>query len=898
MDFIGRVENLQSDLETVFSKLGMGACPKLPQRRSRAGRKSVYNYDRYNIDPNTLQQSQVSRIREIYQDDVDLIDRRCPEPALQEAGKPENSTRSRALENQEKLSPVEFYSQVNQSYQDCVVYCFGDRGFYAELSSVARAMIYAWHNGYQLLLDSKGSAWSSELGWSDYFEPFCPTSEDVDPTRIKERFEFVLKGDKSSFRKLRSFNPDKLDFGSTQLTEFKEILIFFIRLIFQPRTEILDYVSESSSSMDLPESYDAIHVRRGDKVGDEDIYYPVGIYLDRLLPLPSEHTLFVMSDDYEVIPEVKEYLLERDIDCHVVSLSEPGEEGFDVWKLRRGESFMGKKKSKTNQAVSQRGYTFEMVRRLIAETLIAANSDRFISTRRSNVGLMVNNLHHKPENCQSIKVSDVVSKKARVSGIPDEHPIVKYRRLNEGFEDCVLYSMANRGFFAEITSVARAMIYALANRKQLLLDSADFAWRSDQGWSDYFKPFCYSADEVDQTRIKQQISFKDRKSFKRLSQFKPQRLRFGSIEIEGFFEILGFFLSMIFRPTPGCQKEIDGCVAQLGLPAHFDVIHIRRGDKIGDEDVLFPASDYLKILNPMPQNNSLLVMTDDYSAVREVSECLAHGSKKINMVTLCQQEHGGFDQGQLRDKKRFISVDEHKSEGSYPDYVYDQVIRLLAEVSLAVRSRTFVSTKGTNIGWAVWMMHPQKDFCHLLHASSLDPRRDKIPPQPPKKFRAEIQLRDGLCRSLELPAASPTLSQLRLLVAANDGVVKIVHRQLLQLPIDGGQSALSFSNSDIRNIRIIPSCEHPAARKKRVKLSTEDLQNLRKRRARTQSKKTEVIGWSRSLARWANNKLHVKSVLYLRRGPVQAATYPAKSQHQTRSMASSPSCSGTNGPES
>ena len=82
LDFYGRVETLQRGLALVFDTLGLGACPILPVRYSREGRKTQLNYSRFLVDHEQLPPPMLARIRQIYRDDIDLIRRHCPDPAL------------------------------------------------------------------------------------------------------------------------------------------------------------------------------------------------------------------------------------------------------------------------------------------------------------------------------------------------------------------------------------------------------------------------------------------------------------------------------------------------------------------------------------------------------------------------------------------------------------------------------------------------------------------------------------------------------------------------------------------------------------------------------------------------------------------------------------------------
>jgi len=298
-------------------------------------------------------------------------------------------------------SLLRYYRAVNEAHRGCVAYVLGDRGFFAEVTTVARAMIYAWVQRRQLVLDAGEFAYRFRDGWADYFEPFCKSVSDVLPEQIHERFRFTRSGDRSLFQKLRAFDPDRIRFGTVEIEGMQPLIRHFMRLIFR-----LGYDSQRQlwllrESLRLPGDYVAIHVRRGDKVGDEDMQYPVERYFEELGQLQNE-TIFVMSDDYGAVDEVRDYLRSRHRGNRVATLCRQEHAGFDIWKLRAAESFAGGNRPFEGQEEYRR-YVWEETNRLLAETVIAARAMRFASTFGSNVGKTVWYLHDDPDACRLIR---------------------------------------------------------------------------------------------------------------------------------------------------------------------------------------------------------------------------------------------------------------------------------------------------------------------------------------------------------------------------------------------------------------------------------------------------------------------------------------------------------------
>lgn len=296
---------------------------------------------------------------------------------------------------------LRYYRAVNEAHEECVAYDLGGRGFFAEVTTVARAMIYAWAHARQLVLDSSDFAYRFRDGWTDYFRPFCRDVSEVAHERIRERFHFTTEGDRSHFHKLRSFAPERLRFGALEIAGMQSLLRHFLRLVLRLGDESQREVDRLRKSLDLPRNYVAVHIRRGDKIGDEDTFYPVEVYFEKLGKLRNE-TIFVLSDDHRTVVEVREYLESRRLANPVATLCRPMHTGFSVRKLRAGESFAGGD-GRFDEEEAYRRYAFEETNRLLAETLIAAGASRFVSTFRSNVGKTVCFLRDDSETCRLLR---------------------------------------------------------------------------------------------------------------------------------------------------------------------------------------------------------------------------------------------------------------------------------------------------------------------------------------------------------------------------------------------------------------------------------------------------------------------------------------------------------------
>ncbi len=799
MDFYGRVETLQSNLESLFESLGMGPCPAFPRCRSREGRRTVYNYDRFNIKEDGLSQELIDRISDIYRTDIDLVRACCPEPQLRLLfTRQSKSSQSRALElsSRDNLTPIELYSRVNQSHTDCLVYGLGSRGFYAEISTVARAMLYAWCNNLQLVLSTREFVWGGESGWADYFEPFCMMEDDVDPGRVKHRVRYSLRRNDKLFPKIRGFQPQEFDFGQTRLTGFQQILAFFVNMIFRPVKDCQETIDDLRDSLDLPEKYDAIHIRRGDKVGDEDVFYPGATYLNHLEPWTPGRTLFVMSDSNQAVVEIRDLLKKRGCPARVVSLVEASREGFDVWKLRKGEKFMGDEEAQ--DSASDRNYIIDQTYRLIAETVVAAGAERFVSTWRSNVGRFVWYLHPQPDQCTLLRQADL--KAGKPSSRPEEPWArqtrvvpgerlgeshmqtmrARYRRLNDAEENCIVMRLTSRPVFDELKNLAQVMIYARVNHLRVVLDEGEFRSACGLKWCEIFEPLLPIAPGVDLESITERVSFDDGPSLAAIEGCRPEEISLGATDLSGFDDIRGFFLHLLFQLVPAYQVRVDKFLERLPAEDSFDALLVRR---TAADEYWVPVTNCLKVLGPIPAGRMLVLITDEPPTVRMLHNYLESNNPGARLLALVPTEDARADETKL---------------------LFDAV-----RISVATKARYFVFGQTDTVGELAWLMHHERDWCHLLAPRHAEQYRATVTTSVPAKFRLEVRLRDGRMHCLELPPRSPLIRELKAASLVSDKFVENEQASLIQLPLDDGQAALAFSSHELKDLRLIPRARSP-----------------------------------------------------------------------------------------
>ncbi len=795
MEFYGRVETLAEDLQTVFDMLNLGQCPALPKRRSRDKRKSEFGYHRFNIDHRQLSPDQVERIRSMYQDDVDLLQAFCPAPPLfttGEVGDASSQARALAILRYEDLTPIELFQRVNEQHERCFVHVFGNRGFLAEVLTVARAALFAWAHGYRLLLDSAASSWAHREGWKDYFVPFCGTSADLPEGHVVEHCEFGRPEDRETWRRMHGFAPQRISFGHEKILGFQNILAFFTAMIFRVEPETQAVADRLYRSLELPDDFDAIHIRRGDKVGSEDSAYPAETYLNHLGHLSQVRTLFVMSDDYAAVEEVRDCLKRLGKSIDIKTLAQPDRSGFDVDRLRNRLPFL------SDEAEAEDGprppdYVRDATRELIAECLIAARSKRFASTWRSNVGNAIWFLR------SDRKPQELIQPFARSASVTEAPPLqwsdaalrsellerrAQYVCLNDSFSEVLQYRLGDGDVITEMTRLAYAMVVAMSRRKRLVLDTDSLKRRDDHHWHDLVHPPVF-ADRPDGAEPLDVPDFPVGETGRDEPDGWPiERLDFGVVPLHGAEAILGFFLPLALWPSARCRERIQTLLSGLPLDGRYHALHLEGGPPPGHSPE--PGSATAS----RPDTAALFEMLD---AVPDPAGACVIGGDDPTF------EAASRHLAKTRRHTRAFMIRRAKGESDF-----QHEIRTLAELSLALRARRFVSASDSHFAQAVRLMHTQSRCCRLIggDSASADPVAEA-------HYSGEVQLRDGSVHEFQLSADAPLLEPLRALAAGSAG--SSAGSRLFQLPQRQGRAALTFSGADVRRVSLVPLSAPSAA---------------------------------------------------------------------------------------
>ena len=307
--------------------------------------------------------------------------------------------------------------------------------------------------------------------------------------------------------------------------------------------------------------------------------------------------------------------------------------------------------------------------------------------------------------------------------------VMSYRRVNETFRRRMVYHVGvDCGLFVEMNYMINAILYCLAHRIRFQLYSEDANFGTGVGWTEYFLPFCDEVHEsfhkkynfhrtpywrrilrlcrcqkgvgpiiwklktIQKTVIGHVMALLTYKKYVLLGQDVSDRpddhYRIPELGIDAdYTDVFGLLARMVFRFNPSIQRQAALARARLSIPALYDGIHIRGGDKIM-ETTLIDGKRIMQVLGPKA-GTCVFVLTDDYLQYQELQTNNPH----VHFLTLCQPEERGYLH------KAFIQ----KS----PQSRKEAIVRLIISVDLLLNSRSFVGSITT--GPSVFVMKQRAD---------------------------------------------------------------------------------------------------------------------------------------------------------------------------------------------
>lgn len=288
-----------------------------------------------------------------------------------------------------------------------------------------------------------------------------------------------------------------------------------------------------------------------------------------------------------------------------------------------------------------------------------------------------------------------------------------YRSLNESYSKKLYFHLGvNAGFFSEFNNMLLAVLYCLEHHIQFVLYSADANFRVENGWDDFFEPFCAETTDpfhhennhrwLERYDLVGKIRLGVRKRRQGLDllthdvwrKFKNRRyasrhFNIPELGIDGdILDAARVLHAILWRYNDETRQLVDARKSAVRLPARYVGMHIRSGDKVIEHEI-FDCAAYIDKAASLSPIRDAFILTDDYA----IFEQLRANYPDWRFLTTCEPAERGYynDEYQKLD----------------PAVKTAQLRNLFAAMDLLAGAELFVGSFSSNPGMNMGMRMPR-----------------------------------------------------------------------------------------------------------------------------------------------------------------------------------------------
>lgn len=246
----------------------------------------------------------------------------------------------------------EKYLRLNKSYKPLYTYCYTHRGtgFYSNFNNMILTMAYCLTHHVKYRLYTRGYNLFKGKGWDEIFEPILPETTFIFHRYFNGKSDYCGEMDfknrliqfmqysyelltgrfltYSCFEASRSFwfykgryTIKELGFDGDLRSLCKEL----IEMTYCFNDDYKRKINEITNSINIPDKYIGMHIRRGDKDTERELY-ELSSYFNLAESLSKCRNVFVLTDDYTVIERIRDNYPS----WSVTTLTFPYERGFEL----------------------------------------------------------------------------------------------------------------------------------------------------------------------------------------------------------------------------------------------------------------------------------------------------------------------------------------------------------------------------------------------------------------------------------------------------------------------------------------------------------------------------------------------------------------------------------------
>lgn len=268
-------------------------------------------------------------------------------------------------------------------------------GFYSTFFFTINHYIYCKKHNKNFKINSEGWVLKSHLGWEDYF--------------INTELKNIDSSDTKGFGHGNVIEEYSID-------EYRKAIPEIYIYNENTKKEIQNSMNKFNLSNN---NYDAIFIRRGDKLGAESNFIGEENYIDLLLiKNPKCENIYLQTDDYNSYKNLQQIIKNRNLNIKLYTLCDENDYGTIMSNAQKGILLNSAKNHENNKAYlstiidkiektkpvedMNKEEKYQHVLNMIVGIDIATNSNICITDYQSNVSRFIKLAHKNPDNVYDV----------------------------------------------------------------------------------------------------------------------------------------------------------------------------------------------------------------------------------------------------------------------------------------------------------------------------------------------------------------------------------------------------------------------------------------------------------------------------------------------------------------
>jgi len=285
------------------------------------------------------------------------------------------------------------------------------------------------------------------------------------------------------------------------------------------------------------------------------------------------------------------------------------------------------------------------------------------------------------------------------------------------------------GLYSQLFCMMNHYIYSKDYRVNFKIDSTNWIYKSEHGWTDYFKPidltFCDPNDElfVNETQFEYTVT---------------HNTFIHTIPIERYMQII----PEIYLYNENVLHNINNVKQKLNS-TNYDSIYIRRGDKLILETIYSSEYKYIELLLlKNPNCHTIFLQTDDYTCFKNIQNYIHERKLDIILITTCNPSSIGSITSNyykkhlhecIPENNDYISqiYDKLQSSTTIEDMnskeIYEHTLELLSGVDICIHSNICICDFNSNISRFIKLAHKNTNNVFDINNTIVDFSKNVCP---------------------------------------------------------------------------------------------------------------------------------------------------------------------------